>query len=141
MRRRSSRRAAAPARTSRGGFSLIEVITSLVLLAVIILALQTAALKLLHQSSTDTRTTTALQLVQDRFALIEADPNYASLEATYNATEPNAGGNTGLTRTTSIAQSRTRVGTKYVDYKRVTVTVSGTGLPAPLARTVTVGAP
>ncbi len=141
VRRRYPKRTASSAPGSRQGFTLVEVLTSLVLLAVIVLTLQTAAVQLLHQSSTSTRSTTALQLVEDRFALVEADPSYATLEATYNGTEANAGGNAGLTRTTSIAQTRTRVGSKYVDYKRVTVTVSGTGLPAPISRTVTVGAP
>ncbi len=125
----------------RRGFTLVEVIVSLVLLAVIVLTLQGAAVRLLHQSGTDTRTTTALQLVEDRFALIEADPGYATLETKYNGSEPDVGGNAGLTRSTSIVQTRTRVGSKYVDYKRVTVTVSGSGLSAPISRTVTVGAP
>lgn len=126
---------------ARPGFTLVEVMISLVLLAVIVLTLQGAAVRLLHQSGADTRTTTALQLVEDRFALIEADPSYATLETKYNGSEADVGGNVGLSRRTSIAQTRTRVGSKYVDYKRVTVTVSGSGLPAPISRTVTVGAP
>ncbi len=141
LRQRPRRSGSGSAAAGRGGFTLIEVITSLVLLAVIILALQSAAVRLLHQSSTDTRTTAALQLIEDRFAVIEADPNYAGLEGTYNGTESNAGGNGGLTRTTQITQNRTKVGSKYVDYKRVAVTVRGSGLPAPVTRTVTVGAP
>ncbi len=126
---------------NRGGFTIVEVIASLVLLSVIILSLQSAAVRLLHLSATDTRTTAALQLIEDRFALIEADPSYPTLEATYNGTESNAGGHGGLTRTTRIAQTRTKMGSKYVDYKRVSVTVTGNGLPAPVTRTITVGAP
>ncbi len=133
--------------SERPGFTLIEVIVSMVLLAAGVLLLQTAVVRMLHQVGGDTRLTTALQLVDDRLNQIQTDPQYDSLVARYNAqTESNAGGNTGLTRVTAIVIRRDSnvVGGQFLgitDWRKVTVTVSGTGLSAPISRTVTMAAP
>lgn len=126
---------------NRRGFTLVEVAVSLVILAVGMLTLQSALVRMLHQTTVDTRADVALQLVKDRIDLVRIDPQYDSLNARYAATETNAGGVAGLTRVTSILRTRDSTAAGITDYRRVTVTVSGRGLAKPIARTVTVGAP
>ena len=125
----------------RQGFTLVEVAVALVILAAGMLTLQSALVRMLHQTTVDTRADVALQLVKDRIDLVRIDPQYDSLEARYAATETSPGGMLGLSRVTNIARTRDSTAAGITDYKRITVTVSGKGLQKPLARTVTVGAP
>jgi len=132
----------------RRGFSLVEVIVSLVLLMAGILAVQTAVVRMAHQITSDSRVLTAVQLAGDRLEQVRADPQYVNLKATYHNSptgEVDVGGNKGLTRVTVVSPYRDSTkdasGVHITDYTRVTVTVSGTGLTTPIARTVTVGSP
>jgi hypothetical protein len=115
---------------NRQGFSLVEVIV-----------MQNAVTRMVHQVAVDTRSTTALQLVEDRLALVRSDPQYDLLQTRYAATETNPGGNSGLTRVTAFTHVRDSTARGITDYERVTVSVSGTGLTRAVARTETVGAP
>ena len=133
---------------NRQGFSFVEVVIALTLLAAGILTVQTAVVRMAHQVSTDTRTLTAVQLVGDRLELIRADPNYTNLKTAYDNSpggETNVGGNPGLTRVTTVVQhrdsSKDTAGVHITDYTQVTVQVKGTGLLVPVSRSVTVGAP
>ncbi len=127
--------------SNRHGFTLLEVAVALVLLAAGLLTLQSALLRLMHQSTLDTRADVALQLVKDRLDLVRTDPQFDSLEARYVASETNAGGILGLSRVTVIAHQRDSTAQGITDYKKITVTVNGSGLSRAVARTVTVGAP
>ncbi len=126
---------------NRRGFTLIELMISLVLLAFGIMAVQNATVRLVHQVTVDTRADAALQLVLDRLELVRTDPQYDSLQTRYVGRETSPGGVAGLARVTAIVHTRDSTAAGIVDYQQVTVTVSGTGLSAPIARTVSVGAP
>ena len=134
--------------TDRRGFTLVEVVVSLILLAAGIMTVQLAVVRMAHQVNSDTRTLTAVQLAGDRLELIRADPQYTNLASTYDNSpsgEANVGGNTGLTRVTRVVAHRDSTrdvnGVHITDYTQITVTVTGTGLPVPVSRTVTVGSP
>ena len=134
---------------NRKGFTLVEVVVALVLLACGIMAVQSAVVRLVHQVNMDTRVQTAVQLAEDRLELVRVDPQYVNLHATYDNSptgEVNVAGVTGLTRvTTTVAHVDTITdasGSKHVsDYTRITVLMKGSGLLVPISRTVTVGAP
>ena len=122
----------------RGGFTLIEVIVAMVILAVVLLALATSTGGFVRTVSASDRQAAAIQLAEDRVAAIQMDPNYAGL-GSYAATENTFATLPGMTRTTTVV---TVGGTgQVVDHKRVTVVVSGGGLTAPVQRTITVAAP
>lgn len=126
---------------NRSGFTLIEVVVALVLLAFGMLALQSGVLRLVHEVGSDTRSTEALQLVLDRAALVRSDPRYELLESRYSATETDPTGAAGLVRVTDIQRTRDSTANGITDYKRITITVSGSGLSLPVSRTFSVGAP
>lgn len=124
---------------TRRGFTLVEVIIAMTILVVVILAMSTAAGTFVRLTSTSEAQAVGSQLVQERLQIIEMDPNYNGLKSTYEGTESTLPGATGFVRKTDI----TRVGgpSDTKDFWRITVTVTGPGLPDPLVRTTTVAAP
>ena len=121
------------------GFTLIEVIVALTLLAVVLLGMTSATTALARTAATASRSTAALGLVQERITTIQADPAYAQLETRYRGTEPALDGFPGFTRRTSFdAVVDSLASGRVLDYKRVTVEVSGPSLPAPVSRTIAV---
>ena len=121
------------------GFTLLEVVMSLTVLAVVLLSLATATASLLHVVAVGDRKTAALQLADSRIEAIQLDPNYDGLATLYVGTESGFRTLTGYTRTTIILQ----VGGagQSLDHKKITVTVQGPGLPQPVSRSITVAAP
>jgi prepilin-type N-terminal cleavage/methylation domain-containing protein len=126
---------------NRRGFTLVEVVVALVLLAFGMLAVQSAVLQLVRRVGEDSRASLAAQLIDDRLELIRADPRFDLLQSRYQGTETDPSGNTGLTRQTAVLHVRDSTARGITEYQRVTVTVSGSGLLAPVSRTVSVGAP
>jgi len=123
----------------RKGFTLIEVMMAVVILTGVILGMAHVTGKMLHTIATSDRSAAAMELVSDRLEQVSLDPNYEDLEDEYAGTETGFPSLPGYTRVTKIV--RTGTSTKGPDYKRITVTVNGPGLLAPISRTVTVGAP
>ncbi len=122
---------------ARQGFSLVEIVVALTILMVVMLALITLTGRTMHTAVVADREQAALQLVTDRTDQILADPRYSKLDSLYATTETSFPTLTGLTRTTTI----TTVTSSGHNYKRITVRVTGNGLNAPIARTITVAAP
>ena len=125
--------------TGRRGFTLIEVMIALTILLVVIMLLASSTGRTVNIAATASAQETALQLAMDRVEQIRGDPRYNALEATYTATENVFPGLPGYVRTTRIVHVG-GVG-QANDYKKITVTVTGPGLAAPVARTMTVAAP
>ena len=119
------------------GFTLIEVIVALAILLVVMVGLVTMTGKTSNIAAVNDRQEAAMQLVNDRIDQVRADPNYRTLDSVYATTESSFPTLPGYSRTTQIV--RTTSGSN--DYKRITVTVSGPGLSAAIARTVTMAAP
>jgi len=120
------------------GFTLIEVVLALTILLVVMVGLATTTGKTAHVAVTSDRQEAAIELVQDKLDHIRVDPNYVALDTTYGGTEGSFPTLPGYARVTVFQ----RVTTSGNDFKRITVTVTGPGLPtAGIARTVTVAAP
>ena len=120
------------------GFTLIEVMIALVILGIAALSLMRVTSRMIR-SVTDDRTRTIASASADaRIAEVRAWPTYSTLEAKYAGTEANTP-LTGLTRVTTVV--RTGGVGQPNDYKRVTVTVSGTQLSSNVTRTITIAPP
>ncbi len=121
------------------GFTLVEVIIAMVIMSTVLLAMVGATASLIHVVTVADKNQAALQLVDSRIERIQMDPNYASLDSAYVGTETNFPTLTGYIRTTTIV--RFGGAGQQTDYKKVTVTVTGPGVPDPVSRTITVAAP
>ncbi len=121
------------------GFTLIEVMVALVILAVILLALGAATGTLVTRVSDSGQQEVAVELAQDRLAQIQIDPVYDSLEARYASSGDSVPGHPDYTMTTDI--DHVGGSNQSEDYKIVTVQIDAPGLASPVQRTVTVGAP
>lgn len=122
----------------RAGFTLIEVMIALVILGIAALSLMRVTSRMIR-SVTDDRTRTLASASADaRIAEVRAWPTYSTLETKYAGTETDIP-ITGLTRVTTIV--RTGGLNQTNDYKRITVTVSGTQLTSNVTRTVTIAPP
>jgi prepilin-type N-terminal cleavage/methylation domain-containing protein len=124
---------------TRRGFTLIEVMVALVILAAVLLATAQLTTTMVHTVVTSGPQDAGVELAQGRLAQVQADPNYATLEGIYVATETSFPTLPGFTRRTQILHIG-GIGLP-LDYKRITVTVSGPGLLVPVTRSVTVAAP
>ena len=124
----------------RNGFTMVEVIVSLVLLSIAVLGLQLVAASMLRQTSVSQVRLSAAQLAEDRVDLIKLEPNYGNLSS-YVATENNITGFPRYTRRTTLLARRDSTVNGITDFKRITVAVTAPGLSAPIIRNVTVGAP
>lgn len=121
----------------RAGFTLAEVITSMVILLVVIVSLITMTGKTVHITTLSDREQAAIQLASDRTEQLRSDPNYVTLDSLYVRTETSIPSYAGFTRVTTV----TRTTTSGHDFKKFTVTVTGAGLQTAVRRTVSVAAP
>lgn len=129
-----------PAR--EGGFTLVEVMVALVILAVAVLGMAASAGVLGRYSAEAQVRALATQAVQDRISLVKVDPRYAELETLYAGVENDLVGLDGYTRETTVTRVEQKTSSGgTLDYKVITVVVSGEHLSAPLSRRFTVGAP
>lgn len=129
-------------RGGSAGFTLVEVTISLVILSVAVLGMAASAGVLGRYSRDAEVRALAMQAVQDRISLVKVDPRYAELENLYAGSESDLPGLDGFTRTTTVNRvQQSQPGGGTLDYKVVSVVVSGEALPAPLSRRFTVGAP
>jgi prepilin-type N-terminal cleavage/methylation domain-containing protein len=119
------------------GFTLIEVMVALVILAIVLLGTAQITTRQIHTAATSGQLQSAIELAESRVSKIEADPNYPALESLYVATETSFPTYPGFQRVTAILH----VTSSSNDYKRATVTVTGPGLLTPVTRTVTRAAP
>jgi prepilin-type N-terminal cleavage/methylation domain-containing protein len=125
--------------TNKQGFSLIEVIVALVILAVSVMGLQLVAANMLAQAGTAQLQLAASQLAEDRVDFIVLEPVYDSLPR-YAATENALPNYPGFVRTTAISRTRDSTAAGITDFRRITVSVSAPRLRAPVVRTITIAA-
>lgn len=123
------------------GFTMVEVITSLVILAVAILGLSSTTARLARVAVDAENRTLALQAVEDRLSTIRLHPIYQQLDSIYSESGseiPDLPDYTRSTTLTRVIQPGERDG-KYIDFTRITVTVDGPGLEDPISRSVALG--
>lgn len=120
--------------SARGGFTLIEVLVSMVLLSFALLGAQALLTdRLLGDVGKIDLRGAALQLASDRVQTVQADPGYESLAGRYSGTETDIPGFGGFRRVTDCAVDS--------GYTRVTVRVITPDRRDTVSRTVVVGQP
>ena len=125
----------------RNGFTMVEVIISIVVLSVAVLAISASASQLSQVSADAERRALALQAVEDRIALVQLHPVYPQLDSLYTESNSTITGLPGYKRNTAISRIiQQGEDGKSIDFTRITVTVEGPQLPAPIKRTVVVAA-
>ena len=126
----------------RSGFTIVEVIVSLLILAVGILGISTSASRLNLVSAEVEQRAVALQAAQDRISIILLHPRYGELDSLFTATETDLPGLDGFTRITTITRLQTPGSQgRLIDFTRITVAVDGALLPRPVTQTVMVAPP
>jgi len=126
-------------RHARDGFTMVEVIVALVILAVVVLGVSTSAATLTTTAVNAELSATALYSVEDRLARIQLDPRYAALDSLYAGTEIDVLDAPGFNRTTVI--DHVLENDPPLDYKVVTVVVEGPLLASPFSRRIIIAAP
>ena len=106
----------------RRGFTLIEVMLAVVLLVIVLTSLARYTGQFLHTVSTSTIRTVAAEVARERISLVDMDPSYTTLAATWTATETGFPSYPSMVRTTTV--SRITGTTPPRDYTIVTVRVT-----------------
>ncbi len=120
------------------GFTLIEVSIAVAMLGIVMLGLLSTTSRMLHTVTDDRSRTIAAKAADEKLALARQWPVYTTIDSAHAGVEADTP-QPGWTRTTTIA----RIGGPALpdDYKRITVTVTGPGLPAAVSRSISVAAP
>lgn len=126
---------------ARDGFTLVELIVSMVLLSVVLISLSGATVRYVRGVSEAELQASALLLVNDRLEQVQLHPSYLELEEEFAGYEESVGGIQGASRTTTVDRETTSTETGVVDLTRVTVQVLQPGMRDPVERTIIVGAP
>ncbi len=123
------------------GFTLVEMIVSITMLSLGILALSSSTTRFSIVAMEAERKSLALQACEDRMARIRLHPIYQQLDSLYAESSSPILGLDGFTRATSITRviQEGQPAGKYIDFTRITVKVSGPGLTEPISRSVTIG--
>lgn len=125
---------------TRNGFTLVEVIVALVILSTAVLGLAGSAGSLAVSAAAAELRALALEGVEDRLARVRLDPRYGGLDSLYAGTDLDLFGIQGMTRTTTVQHVQSGTPT-HLDFKRVTVTVTGPMVTPPISRRIVVAAP
>ncbi len=123
---------------SRRGFTLLEVMLAITILGFATLGLMSATGRMIRTVADDRTRTLAATAADARVAMVRQWPTYTTIDSAFESTEASTP-ETGWTRTTVVE----RVGgpADVEDYKRVTVTVTGPGLPQPVTRSISLASP
>lgn len=125
---------------NRNGFSLLEVIVALMLLGTTVMGMQLVTVTMLRNQRTAHARLTAAQLADDRMDRVRLEPDYAALPG-YALVEDTVTGFPLYRRQTEVRTRRDSTARGIVDYREVTVRVSGRALPVPVVRSLIIGAP
>jgi len=126
------------ARRTRRGMTLLEVMVALTILSGALLALGRYSGEFTRTNTTSRLRLSALELATARLDSIKGAPTYAGIDA-FAGTEATIAGYPNFRRVTSVR----RVGgaaADLVDYKVVSVSVTGTGLRTPVKKTTMITA-
>jgi prepilin-type N-terminal cleavage/methylation domain-containing protein len=132
---------------SGAGFTLIEVVIAMFVVGTVLVTVPLAATKLTIAVSGYRIRNEASAMADAWIARCRGEPNYAALDSSTVAgkcagTVSNLG-SFGFTRTTTVTGDATlsAMADTLNDYKRVTVRISGGGLPSSVSRTITIAKP
>lgn len=125
---------------TRDGFTLLEVVVALVLLSITVMGMQLVTVTMLRNQTSAHARLTGAQLAEDRIDRVRLEPDYAALPG-YALTEDTVAGFPGFRRVTEVRTNRDSTARGIVDYREITVRVTGAGLPTPIVRSLIIGAP
>jgi prepilin-type N-terminal cleavage/methylation domain-containing protein len=124
---------------NRRGFTLIELMLSLVILTVVLVSLAKHTGIFLHSVSTSTARTTAAEVARERIGLVDMDPSYPTLASTWGGAQTGFPGFPQMQRVTTV---RRVTGTAPPrDYTIVTVRVTEPTMGSPIDVTTVVARP
>jgi prepilin-type N-terminal cleavage/methylation domain-containing protein len=123
----------------RSGFTLVEMLLSIVVLAIILSSVARYTGQYLHTVTVSTTRTAAAEVARERIGLIDMDPSYTTLAATWAGTQIGFPGYPGMRRITSVARV-TGVAPRR-DYTIVTVRVTEPTMGQPIDVTTVVASP
>lgn len=124
------------------GFTLIEMIVALVVLAGVVLGSAMTSGRLARTAAEAEVQAMAVQAVESRLSEIRMDTRYTGLDSLYAGTESDLSGLPGFSRETSINHVQQPIpGGGVRDYRRVLVKVVGPVLGSPITREIVVAAP
>jgi prepilin-type N-terminal cleavage/methylation domain-containing protein len=123
------------------GFTIVEMIISLVILAVAIMGIGSTTARLARVAVEAENSGLALQAVEDRISRIRLHPVYQQLDSVFTESDVDVDGLPDYKRSTSLDRVIQAYGPygKSIDYTQITVTVTGPGLAEPISRTVSLG--
>jgi prepilin-type N-terminal cleavage/methylation domain-containing protein len=123
----------------RNGFTLVEMLLSIVVLAIILASVARYTGQYLHTVTTSTTRTAAAEVARERIGLVDMDPSYTTLGAVWSGTTTGFPGYPGMTRITNV--SRVTGINPRRDYTIVTVRVMEPTMGAPIDVTTVVASP
>jgi len=126
-------------RGPRRGFTLVEVVVSLLILGGVFLGLALFVSNMAHASTYSRLEDTAEDLVADRLETVKSATDYASIDSMFTSSEATIPGSqyAGFSRQT-IVQHVGGQPTDSVDYKLVTVIVTNPALPLAVRKTTAI---
>jgi len=124
----------------KAGFTLVEVVVALVILSTAVLGLASSASRLATTSAAAELRALAMEAVEDQIARVRLDPRYGGLDTLYTGVDQDLFGIAGVTRTTTVTHVQ-QGAPQPMDYKRISVTVTGPLLTPPVSRQIIIGAP
>jgi prepilin-type N-terminal cleavage/methylation domain-containing protein len=123
----------------RRGFTLIEIMVAMVVLAAVLLGAGRFTARFLHTTAISQAMTVASDVASERMEMITTDPSYTTLGARWSGTTTGFPGYPAMTMTTTA--QRITGNNPRRDYTIVTVQVTEPTLPAPVRLTSIVGQP
>ena len=123
----------------RSGFTLVEMLLAIVILAIILGSVARYTGQYLHTVTTSTTRTAAAEIARERIGLVDMDPSYTTLAAVWAGTEIGFAGYPSMTRVTTV--SRVTGVAPQSDFTIVTVRVTEPTMGAPINVTTVVASP
>jgi prepilin-type N-terminal cleavage/methylation domain-containing protein len=89
---------------NRRGFTLIEVMLAVVMLGVVVVSLARYTGQFLHTVSTSTVRTVAAEVAREQISLVDQDPSYTTLGATWTGSQTGFSGYPRMQRVTTVSR-------------------------------------
>ncbi len=123
----------------RSGFTLVEMLLAIVILAVILASVARYTSQYLHTVTASTTRTAAAEVARERIGLVDMDPSYPTLGTVWSGTQTGFPGYPGMSRVTTV--SRVTGNAPQRDYTIITIPVTEPTMGAPIDVTTVVASP